>query len=375
MFRIKKEDTFKPEVELDEHVDELAEETVESATKVEQKKQRQFDPKMKQEIANKSLAAYIDMCCTLRNVQRAYNALNYHKYKMTTGTPPINSINVYNALLKGYGQIGDLSKLEEILHSMKSDKLSPNVQTFVYLFECIGRSLHLGSTLKSMRIYSKLMTQQHITFDKIMTEGMFVNDQRAKVLAAIKLFNPEYSPKLFEPSVQYENHLVNSLNHSDQCNTSKLMSNQDVANDENNIEVKIMDQLALERSGYVTVKSVEAKGEPTEEIKKYREILAEQLKAWEEAALKAFNRDLFALMSRRSSLNMEPFFRSIPPKEFIAIITEEAVKLAQGSETYSPTVNQLYRELGSKVYLRYKVLTKQRTGALDKVIIQINYST
>lgn len=59
--------------------------------------------------------------------------------------------------------------------------------------------------------------------------------------------------------------------------------------------------------------------------------------------------------------------RCIPAKDFVKIIVEEAKKIALGSETYSPTVNLLYRDLGHKVYARYKVLRKQKTGVLHKV--------
>lgn len=46
---------------------------------------------------------------------------------------------------------------------------------------------------------------------------------------------------------------------------------------------------------------------------------------------------------------------------------QEIRKLAEGSETYSPTVSQLYRELGAKVLSRYQVLYKKDKGILEKV--------
>lgn len=88
---------------------------------------------------------------------------------------------------------------------------------------------------------------------------------------------------------------------------------------------------------------------------------------WKEEALTAFNRDLNALTAKRGCLTLEPYMRSIPVKDFITIIIEEAVKIAQGSETYSPTVHQLYKDLGGKVYQRFRMLQKQKCGVLDKV--------
>lgn len=116
------------------------------------------------------------------------------------------------------------------------------------------------------------------------------------------------------------------------------------------------------------VKSIEAKAAPTEEVLRNREVWTEHTKLWETAAGEAFNRDLLALSAQRSALNNDLYLRSIPVKDIITIIVDEAQKLAQGSETYSPTTTMLYRELGSKVYARYKVLKKQKTGVLDKII-------
>lgn len=116
------------------------------------------------------------------------------------------------------------------------------------------------------------------------------------------------------------------------------------------------------------VKSIESKAKPTEEVLYYRKVFDEHIQLWEKAALEAFNRDLAALSAQRNALSMEPYMRCIPAKDFVKVIVEEAKKIALGSETYSPTVNLLYKDLGHKVYARYKVLRKQKSGALDKVI-------
>lgn len=100
---------------------------------------------------------------------------------------------------------------------------------------------------------------------------------------------------------------------------------------------------------------------------KYRNDLKDHYQMWEKDATLAFNRDLSALAAKRSALNMEPYLRCIPAKDFVSIIVEEAKKIAQGSETYSPTAPMLYKNLGRKVYERYRVLNKEKTGALKKI--------
>lgn len=115
------------------------------------------------------------------------------------------------------------------------------------------------------------------------------------------------------------------------------------------------------------VKSIENKGPISEEVKKFRKVLDAHYHMWEVEAMAAFNRDLSVLTAKRSALNMEPYLRCIPAKDFVSIIIEEAKKIAQGSETYSPTVTMLYRELGLRVYARYRVINKEKTAVLKQI--------
>lgn len=117
------------------------------------------------------------------------------------------------------------------------------------------------------------------------------------------------------------------------------------------------------------VKSIDTKGPISEDVQRYRQKLEEHYKMWEEEAFKAFNRDLSTLAAQRSHMNMEPYLRCIPTRDFVTIIIEEAKKMAQGSETYSPTVYMLYRALGSRVYARYLTLRKQKLGFWIKSLI------
>lgn len=115
------------------------------------------------------------------------------------------------------------------------------------------------------------------------------------------------------------------------------------------------------------MKNIENNTEPTEEILRYRKAFDEHVKIWERISVEAFNRDLTSVRSKKQMSKFEPYLKSIPIEDFISIMVDEATLIAQGSETYSPTVNQLYKQLGAKVYARFKVLQNKETGVLDKV--------
>ncbi|KAJ8965991.1 hypothetical protein NQ314_003788 [Rhamnusium bicolor] len=232
---------------------------------------------------------------------------------------------------------------------MEEENVELNLQSYIAIFECLGRVNIKNNHLKDIRIFVKDALSKDITFDKIMNEGTFLNNEREIVLQAMNSFDPNYVPKYDEPQILYNNHLVNHLNNEKlKPSVSKCKVNDGVFNSKN-LKESVNKQIELEKGGYITVKSIELRDAPSQEVTRNRETLEEHYKMWEDAALAAFNRDLSTLTAQRSALNLEPYMRCIPVKDYVAIIVDEAKKLAQGSETYSPTVNMLNRDMGSKI--------------------------
>lgn len=347
------------------------------------RKNKRIDVKAREEMCTKTLASYLEICAYTKNPHRGLNALYFHRNRARTSKesfPPMKNVNVYNALFNGFASKGDFSKIKEILQYVQEEQASLNVQSYVAIFECLGR---MNASPRVITNFKERAYSEGITFDNIMNEGVFSFDQREQVLKAMRACDKDYQPVINLPSVQYCNHLVNHLNHEDQNNIGMKIQNEQIKKVENKVKgvfnkkvlnKLLQDQLEIEKVGFITVKSVESRSDPSPEILNYRKIFAEHLKMWEDAALTAFNRDLNTLSARRSPLNFEPYMRSIPTRDFIEIIIEEAKKIAQGSETYSPTVNQLYKELGQKVYGKYKVLKKQKSGVLDKVRVNVDFA-
>lgn len=367
---IKPNHQFQPEALEEDIVEETPDNVVEEVPK---KKFKIYDKKAREEVISKTLASYIEVCVSLRTPKRGLNALYFHRFRASKTPdrfPPLKNIAVYNALLKGFAAKGDFHKIREVVKFIEEEEVALNVQSFSAIFECLGRVNSNGSHSKYIATYVNLLEEKGISFDKIMNEATFLFDQRDRVLDALQYFRPDYVPNYEEPSVQFKNHLLNHLNHEQQTKGFPDESNNATESgifSKDKLEYCIKHQIEIENNVLVTVKSIEAKPKPTEEILKYRKAWGEHLKLWEEAALKAFNRDLSAMSAHRSALNMEPYMRAIPIRDYITIIVDEAQKIAQGSETYSPTVNMLYRDLGAKVYARYKVLKKQKSGVLDKM--------
>lgn len=366
-----------PEEELLEKVpivDALQPEVVEEPTEMYETKTDAKTTKMQDQtyISTKTLAAYMEMCSVLKNPNRGLIALRFHKHRVGKGKNSafrsIKQIRVYNAVLKGFASKGDIGKLEEVIKMIRDEQIKLNIQSYLAILECYGRNNVQEHCLKQIRIYVEEAKNNGFTCDMLLSKGKFLNDEREVVLKAIRSCDQNYIPKYFKPMVQYDNSLVNELNDPEQLiplNTITAKKNKGLFTEET-MKMAIKQQLQLEKEGSLLVKNVNHQ-KITDDVLKVRKMLSEHYKNWEETATKAFIRDLSALTAQRNPLSDEPFMRCIPVKDFVTIIVDEAKKLSEGSETFSPIMSILHREIGRKVYMRYLLLRKQKSGVLDKI--------
>lgn len=79
---------------------------------------------------------------------------------------------------------------------------------------------------------------------------------------------------------------------------------------------------------------------------------------WKETIRNAIARELEIIRAQHNCLksyrntNIYPYLRVLNSEQYVEIIIQEIRKLAEGSETFSPTVNYLYRNLANQVRLR-----------------------
>ncbi|XP_066246589.1 DNA-directed RNA polymerase, mitochondrial [Euwallacea similis] len=323
-------------------------------------------------IAAKTLAAYSEVCNHLKNPHRGLQALYYHqsrvKKSMTPKLSSMKNLNVYYTLLKGFANNSDYHKMEQVLKLMKDENIEPNLNCYTAIFECLGRVNLENHYLKDIRIQVKEAVAKGITFDRIMNEGIFLNDERDQVLKAFRAHQLNYSPTFDAPRVFYDNPLVNNLNSEEQLRvgSGQALGEQLIGPDV--IKKWTETQLLMEEKGYVTIKSIETKDEPSSDVIYYRLRLEEHYKSWAESTQEAFKRDLASVSAKKHALTLEPYLRCVPSSDIVEIIVQEAKRIAQGSETYSPEVHLLHKMLGAKLYMRYKIVRKQKTGVLDQTM-------
>lgn len=239
-------------------VEEEEDETPEPKDRKQSQGKKYFNQMYAEEISSKTLASYGDVCAALRNPQRGLSALYYFKSKSKAQkSKPINikNVNVYNSLLKGFARKGDYSKIKEVLELMKTAGVPMNIQSHIYVLECLGKINFKDSHLKEIRLCVNELFGQNISFDQLFNEGIFCDGQRDVVLQAVTSHTPSYKPTYVEPEIQYSNNLVNHLNNVKQLDNCCFVDRKRLFTAEDLAEAA-QRQIELEKCGYVTVSFV-----------------------------------------------------------------------------------------------------------------------
>lgn len=306
----------------------------------------------------------------------------------------ITDVTIYNLLMRGYSEKENYLKLKEIMGIIKEDNLRPNEQTFATFLDCLGRISHneesfVKNKIENFEELDELIqrvindaAEQSITLNKILDKAIFVKDQRQMVLDAIKRVQPKFMPEYSKPNLLYNNHLVNSLNEhvlpinfdvvenlDVKCQGSEIMEGKKGFN-RDDLEKWSREQLVNELNGEITIKSIKKYPDPTPKVLSYREKLNELHKKWRECIVSSFNRDFNVLrmeeLRLRGNQNLLPYLRTLEVEQYADILIKEIRRLTEGSETFSPYLTQLYRNLGEKVEMRFHIEQKMKLGVLQK---------
>lgn len=330
----------------------------------------------KEECLYRNLYAYLEACVSCGLLNRAlFSLLFYHsRSRYSKYTSPANEIQLFNILLHGFARKGSLNKVKEIHGILQKERLPLSAQSFAALFECIGRlPADNAATDQLLKEYVEEMAQKGLTFNDVIQKSVFVSDQREVVVDVIRRMEPNFEPDSVLPDLCYACNLLHELNSENRsgkgraCNSPAegLMTKAD-------LQQLIKEQLQAELNSYVKVKTIENRTEPNETILYYRKKLQETQDNWKKIICEAYHRDLRVLRVQQHyrifrHINLYPFLKVLDPEDYFEIILQEIRKLAEGSETFSPTTNQLYRELGNQVRMRYEIKFKTNSGILKKV--------
>lgn len=351
------------------------------------------DAQAKKFCVTTNLSSYLDLCVSTGMLNRGLaTVLNYrHRYKKVSST--FLSIGLYNILLHGFAGNGQLEKVREILGILHKDHIPLDHQSYAAVLETIGRVTETGTDVEDnhltfLRSHLATADAQGISLNDIVTKSVFVRDQYATVLSVARALQPTFEPQFQPPNVFYNNPLLTSLNehvHPADSPTDPLFNRSSSRHftetskrknksfSRESLHAMMNEQLQAELSGHVTVRSIEKFPPVTEAVLLYRQRLDELQELWKAQICAAFNRDLKTLQAQTNSkmvrtINLLPYLRAMDASQYAEILLREVRRLGEGSETYSPTVGQLYRQLGLTVQQRYHLEQSRENGVQEKVV-------
>lgn len=135
------------------------------------------------------------------------------------------------------------------------------------------------------------------------------------------------------------------------------------------------EQIVNENEGHILVKNItmlDSSKHLTPKVQQHRELLEKLTDQWQTDIASSIRKRLGVLqhkMKKKStqSLNIYPYMRLLTPEQYTEILIDELKLLAQGCELYSPTVVQIYGNLGKKVMLKYQIKMREQNGINKKV--------
>ncbi|XP_001356998.3 DNA-directed RNA polymerase, mitochondrial [Drosophila pseudoobscura] len=340
----------------------------------------------KQRALQINLHTYLNVCVSANMLSRALSTIIAYRSRIKKSSSPrltegLLTIDLYNILLHGYAGKGSFERFEDIFKLLEEDGLTFNEQTYAAIFECLGRLEPDEQNQQKLTQYISQAEDDGFTLNQIMDKSKFVADQRDIALDALRRIRPNFTPVYVPPLLGYDNELLNHLNDhvlpvgtDTEARTTDAdcsIMNSKRGYSKAKLEQLARDQLKVELDGCITIKSIE-KTKEFANADKCRERLKELEQSWRKQISTAIVRDLNTLRAQvrfkpHGYMNYYTYLKSLDTAHFADILIKELYKLGEGSETFSPTVGQLYKELGEKVQQRYQIEQKKHNGTLEKV--------
>lgn len=326
-----------------------------------------------------NLDTYLKACVASGMVNRGLTTIwSYRHRAKKRKQAPFFPVELYNILLHGYAEKGSFERFQDIFVTLEEDNIPFNEQTFAAIFECLGRTEKSEENINLIRKYANKAGEMGISLNSIMDKSKFEFDQKEIALDAIRRIEPDFVPQYTPPKFNYNNPLLSELNQPDTdhnesntLNDKSAIMRSKAGFSKEQLQQMARDQLKIELEGSVTIKSIEnAKEFANAEF--CREKIEELYTIWRSDIKLAVNRDLNTLRAQirynsQGNMSYYTYLKSLDSGQYADILLKEIRMLAEGSETYSPTVGQLYKNLGMKVQQRYQIDQKKRNGILEKV--------
>ncbi|NXP91660.1 RPOM protein, partial [Passerina amoena] len=318
--------------------------------------QRMPKDKSNQQVLQQTMQANLECFLFLQQAEEA------ERYLLLCHSSPVKrkvlDVGAFNIVMRIWARKGSLNRLDRLFSILEAAGLQPNLDSYAAALECAGRS---QSPPKAILRYLQQLNSSGFHVDELFQKCLFEEDEKEMVLLAIRTVQPNYqlppppSPKICKSSLLQDFYSRETMGSYPKLDFSVK-----------ELQERFQQQLEMELRNTVTIESVEAAKPLTPQAIKARELLGTLRSQWRDAILQALqnSKRSMARPKRTSKYNvLYPYLCLLPDEEYVDIMLQILNDLSPQGESLAV----LARELGSKVYDRYIIQRKLRSGQLEKV--------
>uniref|UniRef100_A0A8C8A170 DNA-directed RNA polymerase n=1 Tax=Oryzias sinensis TaxID=183150 RepID=A0A8C8A170_9TELE len=305
-----------------------------------------------------SIRSYLEACIFIGDVERAQRFL-LSQHRVRSRRKLLNT-GVYNIMMRVWAKKGILNQIGRIFILLEEAGLKPNLGSYSAALECMGRNPNC-SPKTSTRSCLNQMEEDGLTLDDLFSDCVFRRDEKDMLLKAIRAVEPGYEPRPHPLTDECPSPLVHHFyTQREQHSYPKLALSQE------ELLERFQQQLSVERACTVTIDSVETAKPVTENMRKMRELLAEQRTHWEKILHQALRESKLILANtntRDYRLNLYPYLCLLEDGEYVDIMIQGVANMPPSGES----LKVLARDLGHRVYTKYCVRQKFENQAVEKL--------
>ncbi|XP_023809859.2 DNA-directed RNA polymerase, mitochondrial [Oryzias latipes] len=304
-----------------------------------------------------SIRSYLEACIFIGDVERAQRFL-LSQHRVRSRRKLLNT-GVYNIMMRVWAKKGMLNQIGRIFILLEEAGLKPNLGSYSAALECMGRNPNCSP--KAISRCLNQMEEDGLTLDDLFSDCVFRRDEKDMMLQAIRAVEPGYEPRPHLLTDECPSPLVHHFyTQREHHSYPKLALSQE------ELLERFQQQLSVERACTVTIDSVETTKPVTENMRKMRELLAEQRTHWEKILHQALRESKMILANtntRDYRLNLYPYLCLLEDGEYVDIMIQSVANMPPSGES----LKVLARDLGHRVYTKYCVRQKFENQAVEKL--------
>lgn len=343
----------------------------------------QLNSKDESVVAN--LKAYVDACCSANMVLRSLATLNsYVRPKKPVKLSPLfKDTELYQPAMSFFAAAGQWSDLKGVCSILEKANIPFTPKVYATIFECIARREDTEKSRQILQHYRTKARDANISLNDLVDKSVFLRDQRKFTMKAINMLDPDFVPRYTPPPITYSNPMLQHLDadvqpievHINSIPTPEephKVSKSKRGFTLSQLQQMKEDQLKIESAGVLKVKNISIQPENvTAQVKSSRKVMDKLLSSWHKDICRSMEQKIplarrRMMFNRNNRVDIYPYLNLLPIEKYADILIEALLQLAEGSGTYTPTVMQLCRDIGTKVHMHYSIQQRYQNNIVEK---------